>query len=190
VFRFIEAQKAVFHIATMCRVLGVTPQGYYAWRKRPPSPRALADAELTAAIKRIFEANESNYGAPRVHVELIACGWICGRKRVARLMRTAGLAGRDGRRRGPRTTRRVEPEPRLPDLEGVPPALVISTTKDPATPYEAGVALAEAMDGALLTYEGTQHTIFLQGNSCVDEAGIAYLIDGTLPEEDPRCASE
>ncbi|WP_424923281.1 alpha/beta hydrolase [Amycolatopsis arida] len=78
-------------------------------------------------------------------------------------------------------------QPRLPNVDGVPPPLVISTTGDPATPYEAGVSLAEAMDGALLTFEGTQHTVFLQGNECVDEAGIAYLVDGTLPPEGTRC---
>lgn len=79
-------------------------------------------------------------------------------------------------------------EPHLPRVDGVPPVLVISTTNDPATPYEAGVSLAKAMDGALLTYEGTQHTVFLQGNSCVDEVGRGYLIDGTLPPEDKRCS--
>jgi putative transposase len=117
VFRFIDAQKAVFHITTMCRLLGVTPQGYYAWRKRPRSPRARADAELTAAITRIFAQHEGDYGAPRIHAELFFCdGWVCGHNRVARLMRNAGLAGRSGRRPGPKTTRRVEPEPRVPDL--------------------------------------------------------------------------
>jgi putative transposase len=101
----------------MCRVLGVTTQGYYAWRKRPLSPRARHDAALTAKITEIFNAHAGSYGAPRVHVELIACGQLfCGRKRVARLMRRHGLVGRSGRKSGPRTTRRVEPELRVPDL--------------------------------------------------------------------------
>lgn len=78
-------------------------------------------------------------------------------------------------------------QPHLPDVEGVPPVLVISTTGDPATPYQAGVALAEALGGALLTFEGTQHTVFLQGNECVDDAGVAYLLDGALPEDGTRC---
>ncbi|OQO90331.1 alpha/beta hydrolase [Saccharomonospora piscinae] len=79
-------------------------------------------------------------------------------------------------------------EPRLPDVEGVPPALVVSTTDDPATPYEAGVNLAKAMGGRLLTYEGAQHTAFLSvGNRCVDEAGTDYLVDGELPPEGTRC---
>ncbi|GAB3446923.1 alpha/beta hydrolase [Actinophytocola sediminis] len=78
-------------------------------------------------------------------------------------------------------------QPHLPKVDGIPPVLVISTTGDPATPYQAGVALAEALGGALLTFEATQHTVFLQGNACVDDAGVAYLVDGTLPEEGTRC---
>jgi pimeloyl-ACP methyl ester carboxylesterase len=78
-------------------------------------------------------------------------------------------------------------QPHLPEVDGLPPVLVISTTGDPATPYQAGVALAEALGGALLTFEATQHTVFLQGNQCVDGAGVAYLVDGTLPEEGTRC---
>jgi pimeloyl-ACP methyl ester carboxylesterase len=78
-------------------------------------------------------------------------------------------------------------KPHLPNVQGVPPVLVISTTNDPATPYQAGVNLAKAMGGRLLTYEGTQHTVFLQGNRCVDQAGTTYLIDGTLPAKGTRC---
>ncbi len=80
-------------------------------------------------------------------------------------------------------------EPHLPSVDGLPATLVISTTGDPATPYAAGEALAEALGGALLTYEATQHTVFLQGNSCVDDAGVAYLTDLTVPEEGTRCQS-
>jgi pimeloyl-ACP methyl ester carboxylesterase len=77
--------------------------------------------------------------------------------------------------------------PAVPTLTGLPPVLVISTTGDPATPYEAGIALADALGGRLLTYEGTQHTVFLRGVECVDNAAIAYLIDGALPAEGIRC---
>jgi putative transposase len=101
----------------MCRVLGVSTRGYYAWRKRPSSPRALRDRQLRAEIERIYHDSRDTYGAPRVHVELIACGrLVCGRKKVAKVMRTAGLVGRCGRRRGPKTTRRAAQEPRVPDL--------------------------------------------------------------------------
>lgn len=78
-------------------------------------------------------------------------------------------------------------KPHVPKVDGLPPVLVISTTNDPATPYQAGVALAKALKGGLLTYEATQHTIFLQGNSCVDDAGATYLIELKLPPEGTRC---
>ncbi|MEV4149631.1 alpha/beta hydrolase [Amycolatopsis sp. NPDC049691] len=72
-----------------------------------------------------------------------------------------------------------------PRPAGLPTPLVVSTTHDPATPYRQGVDLAKDLGGVLLTYEGVQHTVFLQGNGCVDRAGIAYLIDGTAAET--RC---
>ncbi|GGU79871.1 alpha/beta hydrolase [Lentzea flava] len=75
-----------------------------------------------------------------------------------------------------------------PKADGIPPLLVISTTGDPATPYEAGVNLAKALNSRLLTYEGVQHTVFLQGVRCVDDAGVKYLIDLTLPADGTRCA--
>jgi pimeloyl-ACP methyl ester carboxylesterase len=81
-------------------------------------------------------------------------------------------------------------QPHLPVVAGVPPTLTISTTNDPATPYQAGVNLAKAMKGALLTFEGTQHTVFLQGNPCVDQAGTDYLVKGTLPPAGKRCAAQ
>ncbi|WP_093602148.1 alpha/beta hydrolase [Lentzea waywayandensis] len=75
-----------------------------------------------------------------------------------------------------------------PKADGIPPLLVISTTGDPATPYEAGVNLAKALNSRLLTFEGVQHTVFLQGDQCVDGAGVKYLIDQTLPADGTRCA--
>jgi putative transposase len=106
----------VYPIATMCRILGVSPAGYHAWRERPPSARAEADAALTARIRTIHAASHGTYGAPRVHAELRAEGRRVGRKRVARLMRADGLAG-VSRRKGVRTTRRGEDARRpAPDL--------------------------------------------------------------------------
>lgn len=78
-------------------------------------------------------------------------------------------------------------EPHVPNVPGLPEVLVISTTGDPATPYDAGVALAEGLGGGLLTFEATQHTVFLQGNDCVDSAGAKYLTDLELPAEGTRC---
>jgi len=81
----------------------------------------------------------------------------------------------------------VTGEAEQPQVNGLPPTLTISTTGDPATPYQAGVNLAKALRGRLLTYEGTQHTAFLQGDSCVDQAGIDYLVDLELPAPGTRC---
>jgi putative transposase len=102
----------MYPIRTMCRVLGVAAAGYYAWRRRSPSPRAVADRAL---LRRIRTIHAVSYGVPRIHAELEAEGVSVGRKRIARLMRGAGLAG-VCRRRRPRTTVR-EPSARpAPDL--------------------------------------------------------------------------
>ncbi|GAB3700462.1 alpha/beta hydrolase [Saccharopolyspora tripterygii] len=79
-------------------------------------------------------------------------------------------------------------EPTQPQVGALPPVLVISTTADPATPYQAGVQLAQALHGSLLTYEGTQHTVFLQGVDCVDRAGTKYLVDLEVPAQGTRCS--
>ncbi|ONI86293.1 alpha/beta hydrolase [Saccharothrix sp. ALI-22-I] len=73
-------------------------------------------------------------------------------------------------------------------VAGLPPVLVMSTTGDPATPYEAGVSLAKELGGGLLTFEGNQHTVYLHGNACVDEAGHEYLINLKLPAAGTRCS--
>ncbi|MGH3669606.1 MAG: alpha/beta hydrolase [Pseudonocardiaceae bacterium] len=77
--------------------------------------------------------------------------------------------------------------PHQPHIQGLPTVLVISTTHDPATPYQAGVNLAHDLNGRLLTFEGTQHTAFLQGSSCVDQAGTNYLTTLQLPPVGTRC---
>src|SRR5690242_13989951 len=77
----------------MCRLLGVSSSGYYAWMKRRPSRRAEADAALIGEIRAAHAASRGTYGAPRIHAELTAKGMRVGRKRVARLMSQTGLAG-------------------------------------------------------------------------------------------------
>ena len=99
----------------MCRVLGVSTTGYYAWRARSPSPRRQADQALRERIRIIHERSRRTYGAPRIHAELCEAGVRCGRKRVARLMRQAGLEGAH-RRRKARTTVRDASAPPAPDL--------------------------------------------------------------------------
>jgi len=114
-FRLIDAEKATHHVRRMCTVLGVSASGYYAWRCRPPSARAIEDGDITRAIHRIHEASRGTYGRPRVHAELRYEGVRCSGKRVARLMRTAGLHGIPSRRRRNLTRRRAGVAPH-PDL--------------------------------------------------------------------------
>lgn len=100
----------------MCRVLGVSPSGYWAWTKRPPSARALEDARLASRIAEIHQRSRGTYGVPRVHAELAFEDAVhVGRKRVARLMRAAGLEGVH-RRRFVRTTRSDRSVAPAPDL--------------------------------------------------------------------------
>lgn len=107
-YQFLAAHQQVFPIRRMCQVLGVSPSGYYAWRRRAPSRRALADAALEVPIRAIFAESQQTYGSPRVHAELVAQGKRCGRHRVARLMRLAQLRVRHKRRARPPTTTRVD----------------------------------------------------------------------------------
>jgi transposase InsO family protein len=94
-FRLVQELAACgARVAVACRILRVSPSGYYEWRDRPASPRAVADTALTAHIQAIHTMSRETYGVPRVHAELrLGCGVRCGRKRVARLMRLSGLCG-------------------------------------------------------------------------------------------------
>src|SRR6185369_4504909 len=65
--------------------------------------------------------------------------------------------------------------------------VVVSTTRDPATPYQAGVDLARQLDAALITFDGTQHTVVFNGDACVDPAVVAFLVDSVLPANGLRC---
>lgn len=105
-FRLVQELAADgVHVAVACRVLGVSTSGYYEWSGRPPSTRALADQALTTRIIEVHAMSRGTYGVPRVHAELrLGCGVRCGRKRVARLMRAAGLQGIYIRRRRRRCT--------------------------------------------------------------------------------------
>ena len=116
-FRFIAEEAAEFPVSLLCRCVGVTRQGYYAWRRRPASPRAVEDARPGGLIRQIYDGAFAVYGAPRVHAELrLDHGERVGRKRVARIMRELGLRGVDGRRGGPRTTIRDPKRAAAPDL--------------------------------------------------------------------------
>jgi transposase InsO family protein len=111
----VKANQAVYPITTMCRLLGVSTSGYYAWKDRQASARQRRDAELLVAIRASHRASKGIYGAPKIHADLAAAGHRVGRKRVARLMRSAGLRG-VSRRKWVSTTRRDEGGRQAPDL--------------------------------------------------------------------------
>jgi putative transposase len=100
----------------MCRVLGVSPSGFYDWRDRPPSRRAIANAVLTERIRAIHAESHEIYGRPRIHAELIEQGCRVGGKRIARLMRLANIRGVSRRRGFVVTTRRDQHRRPAPDL--------------------------------------------------------------------------
>ena len=114
-FRLIDAKKSQHPVSLLCGVLGVSRAGYYAWKDRSPSPRAMRDAQLSEQIAEIHDESQGTYGWPRIHAELRHRGVRVSRKRVARLMRRAGLSGMVRRRKG-RTTIRVPGVATAPDL--------------------------------------------------------------------------
>ncbi len=115
-FRLIDAEKVSYPVTVLCRMLGVSKSGYYAWCARPPSKRSRReDADLTEKIREVHRRSRETYGSPRVHAEMRSLGISCGRRKVARLMRVAGLQGcMRGKKRG--TTRRDPRAAPAPDL--------------------------------------------------------------------------
>jgi len=93
-YQFIEQRKQEFPIVVMCRVLGASESGFYAWRKRPVCQRKQEDAQLSTHIRQIFGSHRERYGSPRIHAELADQGYRCSRKRIARLMREYGMAAK------------------------------------------------------------------------------------------------
>jgi putative transposase len=112
----VNANQADLPVRTLCRVLGVSPSGFYAWQGRPASRRALDDAVLTERIRAMHAASDGCYGSPNIHAELRDEGTRVGRKRVARLMRQAELRGVSRRRGFVVTTQRDPERRRAPDL--------------------------------------------------------------------------
>ncbi len=106
-YRCSRAERATYPIVILCRVLQVARSAYYAWSRRRVSARATADDALAQQVAAIHARSRRTYGSPRIHAELRAGGVRCARKRVARLMRTAGLVGCHRRRRARTTV--VEP---------------------------------------------------------------------------------
>jgi putative transposase len=115
-YRLIDAEKASYPISLLCRVLEVSRSSYYDWQDRPPSKRDRENAALTEKIRQIHNKSPQIYGYPRVHAELRALGVRCSRKRVAQLMRKAGLRGCPRGRKKRTTTRRDKHAVSAPDL--------------------------------------------------------------------------
>src|SRR5678816_2097495 len=93
-----KAQESSASVVSMCRLLGVSRAGYYAWRRRAESPRTRSSRELTVHIAAIHEESRRTYGSPPVHAELHFRGRAIGLHRVERLMRAAGIRARRKRR--------------------------------------------------------------------------------------------
>jgi transposase InsO family protein len=105
-YAFVSAERGHHAVTMLCRVVGVSVSGFYAWLRAIPTiqHRAEADTELRGHIGRIFVTKRRVYGSPRVHAELRREGRRHSRRRIARLMREMGLSARQGRRPAPRTT--------------------------------------------------------------------------------------
>jgi len=124
-------------------MLGISRSGYYAWRSRLPSERARFDAVLSEKIEAIHRNSRATYGASRIHAELRAIGIRCGRKRVARLIRRAGLRGYPRGRRI-KITHRIALQQAAPDLVGRNFA-----SEEPDQLWVAGITYVRSREGFL-----------------------------------------
>jgi putative transposase len=111
----IARHRGEFPVRLMCRVVVVSPAGFYAWCRRSPSGRAMADEVLMARVRIVHQESDETYGAPRVHRELRGEGLRVSRKRIARLMRAGSLVGRRPTR-WVRTTDSTHEQPIAPNL--------------------------------------------------------------------------
>lgn len=115
-YRMIDELSKTQAVRDLCRLLGVTRSGYYAWRRGQETTRDINNRKLTEQIKEVFEAKRGRYGSPRITQELRRQGHQCNHKRVERLMRQAQLKGRTCKRRKVRTTDSQHNEPIAPNL--------------------------------------------------------------------------
>lgn len=112
----IEIWSKEYPVKALCQLLGVPRSGYYAWRKRKPSPREVTNEQLSQQIRDAFVAHRSNYGCRRITAQLHQQGQQCNHKRVERLMRVNGWRGRTCPRRKVRTTQSAHDQPVAPNL--------------------------------------------------------------------------
>ena len=108
IYQFVDDHRTKYSVTRLCRTLGVSPSGYYAWRRRPPSARTVANQRLVTHMRLIHHEVRETYGSPRMQAELVARGLPCNVKRVARLMRLHHLRARHKRRY--RVTTKVNPK--------------------------------------------------------------------------------
>ena len=114
-FALIDGAKAQFPVRRLCRVLGVSQSGYFAWRSRLACRRQRDDMVLLAHVRSAFALSNSTYGSPRMTRELRDSGLVVGRRRIARLMHDNGLRARQ-KRRFKRTTDSHHAWPVAPNL--------------------------------------------------------------------------
>ena len=110
-YAFIHEHRTTFPVSVMCPVLDVSSSGYYAWRRRPPSPRQQANEALVAQIQIVHKQSRQTYGSPRITEELQEQGHVCGHNRVARLMRTHGIRAKMSK--GFKQTTKSDPSARV-----------------------------------------------------------------------------
>lgn len=177
-YRLIDAEKPHHAVSRLARALGVSRSGYHAWRRRKPSAHSLADAALRERIEAIHESSRGVYGAPRVHAELaLGHGVQVGRKRVARLMREANLAGASRCRRR-RTAPRGKPAPAAPDrvrrvfTATAPDELWVADITYVPT-WEGWLFLAVVIDAFSRRCVGWSMRSDLQADLVVDALGMA-----------------
>ncbi|MEK7817681.1 MAG: IS3 family transposase [Actinomycetota bacterium] len=174
----IDEERAHHPVSRIARAVGVTAQGYYAWKQRPPSRRRAFDAHLKDKIRQIHSDTDGTYGAPRIHAELADDHDIhVGRKRIARLLRELGLQGvsRRGRKR-PRSTSAETPA--APDLvrrkfaaDGPDQLWVADITYIPT--WEGWLFLAAVMDIYTKRIVGWSMRDDLKADIVIDALGMA-----------------
>jgi putative transposase len=190
VFSFIAAEKTTYPVAVMCRVFGVNRTAFHNWERRVPSDRALQDAWLTEKIKQIHAASRGVYGAPRIHAELrMEHGTRVGRKRVARLMKTAGIAGVRPRKRWKTTIRipGVTPATDLVERQFRPasPNVVWSPTSPRCGPGEGWLYLAAVQDAYSRQIVGWSMATHMRSTLVVDALKMALARRRPGPGLDP-----
>jgi putative transposase len=203
-FAFVAAERANHAVSMLCRVIGASVSGFYAWLRAIPSrhSRTEAEAELRGPIGRIFAAKRRVYGAPRIHAELRREGRQHARRRIERLMRDMGLQAKRGQRRRPQTTNSRHDLPIAPNLLGrsfvaerpdavwladiscIPTDegfLYLAAIKDLATRQIVGWAMAEHLKAGLCI-----DALVMALQRCWPPRGLIHHSDRLNPPNTPR----